>query len=127
MGIESPKSETEALYAKHIISSFVINTAGEIQPGVDAFTVNLRAEQKKAVELQSLPVFQAVLGSGDTVLILPLEGKGLWGPIYGYISLKSDHSTIFGTTFDHKGETPGLGAEINTSWFEDQFKGKDAV
>ncbi|MDZ7634517.1 MAG: hypothetical protein U5L72_08815 [Bacteroidales bacterium] len=34
-------------------------------------------------------------------------------------------ATIDGVTFDHKGETPGLGAEINTSEFENQFPGKN--
>ncbi|HMT68223.1 MAG TPA: FMN-binding protein, partial [Bacteroidales bacterium] len=44
--------------------------------------------------------------------------------IWGYISLKEDLSTIAGVTFDHKGETPGLGAEINTTEFESQFHDK---
>ena len=48
----------------------------------------------------------------------------MWGPIFGYVSLESDMNTIYGVNFDHKGETPGLGAEINTSEFESQFHGK---
>ena len=55
---------------------------------------------------------------------MPLEGKGLWGPIWGYLSLKEDLRTINGVNFDHKSETPGLGAEINTTAFESQFIGK---
>ncbi|MBF8247926.1 MAG: nqrC, partial [Bacteroidetes bacterium] len=54
----------------------------------------------------------------------PVEGKGLWGPVWGYISLRSDMNTIYGATFDHKGETPGLGAEINATPFESMFIGK---
>ncbi len=88
---------------------------------MDAFTVTLRAEQKKPLADQYLPVFVAVADNGDTLRIFPLEGKGLWGPIWGYVSLKEDLSTIAGVTFDHKGETPGLGAEINTTPFESQF------
>ena len=34
-------------------------------------------------------------------------------------------STIYGASFDHQGETPGLGAEIATANFQDQFKGKE--
>jgi Na+-transporting NADH:ubiquinone oxidoreductase subunit C len=64
------------------------------------------------------------MDGGDTLHIFPLEGKGLWGPIWGYVSLKPDMNTIFGVTFDHKGETPGLGAEINTTPFESQFLDK---
>ena len=40
------------------------------------------------------------------------------------LHFKDDFNTIFGVTFDHKGETPGLGAEINMDWFEEPFKGK---
>ncbi|HQQ12675.1 MAG TPA: FMN-binding protein, partial [Bacteroidales bacterium] len=38
--------------------------------------------------------------------------------------LKSDFNTIYGAMFDHKGETPGLGAEIGQQWFIEPFKGK---
>ena len=55
---------------------------------------------------------------------MPLRGKGLWGPIWGYIALKNDFNTIAGAVFDHKGETPGLGAEINTTEFEQKFLNK---
>jgi len=84
----------------------------------------LKNEQRKPAGEQYLPVFTASSEDGKDVIILPVEGKGLWGPIWGYVSLESDLNTIFGVTFDHKGETPGLGAEINTSDFEGMFRGK---
>lgn len=115
---------SEELYSKYIKESFVINSNGEPVVAVDAFTVVLKNEQKKPLAEQSLPVFRAAPDDGEKVIILPVEGKGLWGPIYGYISLKSDMNTIYGVNFDHKGETPGLGAEINTTAFESQFIGK---
>ncbi len=125
MNVPSEKSTAEGLYDKYIRESFVINTEGKMFDGVDAFTVTLRAEQKKPLAEQYLPVFVAVADNGDTLRIFPLEGKGLWGPIWGYVSLKEDLSTIAGVTFDHKGETPGLGAEINTTTFESQFHDKN--
>ncbi len=64
-------------------------------------------------------MFRAQSDDGEKLIIIPLQGKGLWGPIWGYVSLESDMSTIYGVTFDHKGETPGLGAEINTTSFEE--------
>lgn len=121
INVASEKNNAEQLYDKYIRDSYVINTAGKHVEGVNAFTVGLRAEQKKPLEEQNLPVFIAVMDAGDTLHIFPLEGKGLWGPIWGYVSLKPDMSTIAGVTFDHKGETPGLGAEINTTSFEFQF------
>lgn len=119
--IPATRENTEELYDKYIRESYVINVKGEKVEGVDAFTVNLRNEQKKPVEEQYLPVFTALPESGEKVIILPLEGKGLWGAIWGFVSLKADMSTIYGVTFDHKGETPGLGAEINTTPFESMF------
>jgi len=121
INVVSTKTDAVSLYDKYIRESYVINTDGKHIEGVDPFTVSLRAEQKKPLAEQYLPVFIAVPDNGDTLHILPLEGKGLWGPIWGYVSLKSDMSTIAGVTFDHKGETPGLGAEINTTEFESQF------
>ena len=50
-------------------------------------------------------------------LVLPVEGKGLWSTLYGYVALESDTSTIAGLTFYEHAETPGLGGEIeNPSW-----------
>jgi Na+-transporting NADH:ubiquinone oxidoreductase subunit C len=55
---------------------------------------------------------------------MPLRGTGLWGPIWGYISLQPNMNTVFGAVFDHQGETPGLGAEISTEWYQKYFIGK---
>jgi Na+-transporting NADH:ubiquinone oxidoreductase subunit C len=124
INVPSTRQTTEDLYDKYISESEVINSNGEQIQGVDAFTVVLRNEQKKPLEEQYLPVFKATPDDGEKVTIIPVEGKGLWGPIYGYVSLKSDLNTIYGVNFDHKGETPGLGAEISTTPFESQFLGK---
>jgi len=124
INIPADRSNAEELYSKYIKESFVLNSKGDIVEGVDAFRVVMNIEQKKPLEQQSLPVFKASPDDGEKVIILPVEGKGLWGPIFGYVSLKSDMNTIYGVTFDHKGETPGLGAEINTSSFEGMFPGK---
>lgn len=124
INVPATRDNTEELYDKYITESLVLNYKGEPVEGVDAFTVVLRNEQKKKIEEQNLPVFRAFPDDGEKVLILPVEGKGLWGPIYGYVSLRSDLNTIYGVNFDHKGETPGLGAEINTARFEGMFKGK---
>ena len=123
LNIPVNRNNAEELYDKYIKESFVLNTKGEVKDGVDPFEVELKLEQKKALDDQNLPVFIGTPDDGEKVLIFPLEGKGLWGPIYGYIALKSDLNTIYGITFDHKGETPGLGAEINTTEFESQFIG----
>ena len=72
-----------------------------------------------------LPVFVASLPDGSQAYIFSAYGAGLWGPIWGWVSLKTDLNTISGVKFDHSGETPGLGAEIATPKFAGQFTGKE--
>lgn len=124
INVTSTKTDAVELFNKYIRESYVVDIKGNTLPGVDAFTVSLRNEQKKPLESQYLPVYIAVTDSGDTLRVFPLEGKGLWGAIWGYVSFKKDLNTIAGVTFDHKGETPGLGAEINTTEFEKEFINK---
>ena len=69
-------------------------------------------------------MFVCTKENGEKNFIIPMVGKGLWGPIWGYVALKQDMNTIAGATFDHKTETPGLGAEIKEEEFEKQFIGK---
>jgi len=123
---EVPKKDVGAVYNKYIKTAFGVNNKGEVveQDAAKIFSTEMSNELKKPVEMQVLPVFISVLDNGDSAYIVPLRGKGLWGPIWGYISFKPDMNTIFGTTFDHKGETPGLGAEINQEWFMKPFIGK---
>lgn len=54
----------------------------------------------------------------------PIEGPGLWGPIYGFISLESDLNTVRAISFYKQEETPGLGGEIGSVGFQNQFEGK---
>lgn len=62
--------------------------------------------------------------NGQTIRVVPCYGAGLWGPIWGYLAFTEDMNTLDGAVFDHKGETPGLGAEIALPKFYDQFGGK---
>jgi len=54
----------------------------------------------------------------------PIVGKGLWSTLYGYFALEPDAVTVRGITFYKHGETPGLGAEIEQDWFQNNYKGK---
>lgn len=123
---EIPKKQVIDVYHENITAAIGVNTKGDIieKNAEKVFALELSDELEKPVEKRTLPVFIAALKSGDTAYIVPLRGKGLWGPVWGYISFKTDFNTVIGTMFDHKSETPGLGAEINQSWFRDPFKGK---
>ncbi len=124
IGVYAQRDEVSALYDKHIKESFVIDPSGNVESGVDAFGIDMAEEMKKEGDDHLLPVFRAVTDDDEDVIIVPVSGTGLWGPIWGYVSLKNDMNTIFGVTYDHESETPGLGAEINTSAFESEFPGK---
>ena len=84
------------------------------------------SDKVSALEAEvKLPVFVCELPSHEEVYLFSCYGAGLWGPIWGYIAVKTDFSTVYGAVFSHKSETPGLGAEIATAKFCDQFKGKE--
>jgi Na+-transporting NADH:ubiquinone oxidoreductase subunit C len=113
--------ETE--YAKYITNSYVVNSKGDKVEG-NAFTVDLHKELAKPEDQRNLPVFECRDDDGTIKYVLPVRGKGLWGPIWGYVALENDMNTVYGANFDHKGETPGLGAEINQKAFSEPFTGK---
>ena len=62
--------------------------------------------------------------ANDGRVVMPIVGAGLWGDIWGYIALESDMNTVSGIVMAHKGETPGLGAEIATPGHQALYKGK---
>ncbi|NLA25496.1 MAG: NADH:ubiquinone reductase (Na(+)-transporting) subunit C, partial [Bacteroidales bacterium] len=107
-----------------IIEQNIVDYQGNIIEGVQAFDVDMKTEINKKETERQLPVFIAKLDNGTTKHIFPLHGKGLWGPIWGYVALNDDMNTIYGCVFAHKGETPGLGAEIDTKDFQNKFNGK---
>lgn len=72
---------------------------------------------------EGLPVYLV----NDTISVIPMKGKGLWGPIWGYLAVAPDGKTIIGANFDHKSETPGLGGEITKKKFQNQFAGKQFI
>jgi Na+-transporting NADH:ubiquinone oxidoreductase subunit C len=122
VNIESDASTAEDIYAKKILKEYIVNVKGEQVDG-DAFNTDLKKEHAKPADEMLFPVFEFQTDEG-LKYVLPLRGSGLWGPIWGYVSLNDDMNTIYGANFDHEGETPGLGAEISTSMFEEQFIGK---
>ncbi len=104
--------------------AFNISTAEQTAKMKEIATLAPEAQEAAKAELR-LPVFIADLPDGSQAYIFSAYGAGLWGPIWGWISLKTDFNTVEGVKFDHSGETPGLGAEIATSTFAEQFTGKE--
>ncbi len=100
------------------IKAYVIDAEGNVVEGDDVFT--LLKDLKASFEAGKYPVFEAA----DGRMVIPVIGTGLWGPIWGYVALDKDMDTVVGVILDHKGETPGLGAEISTAKYQAHFAGK---
>ncbi|SEA55125.1 Na+-transporting NADH:ubiquinone oxidoreductase subunit C [Flavobacterium gillisiae] len=128
VSIPTETTGTETAFNKYITQQIVLNNKGEQVTGsVTAFDIDLKKELDKVKigkgNEQLFPLF-ICNKEGKSFYIIPIRGKGLWGPIWGFISLESDMNTVYGVSFGHKSETPGLGAEIETQKFQQQFIGK---
>lgn len=129
-GVET--KNTIKFFNDYVVEELVVDKEGNAEPYKEgkmedgpAFKIDMKKElyKKSKGEAYHLPVY-IIEKDGETIYTLPLRGVGLWGPIWGNISLKDDLNTVVGVTFDHKGETPGLGAEITTAAFCEQFVDK---
>ena len=76
---------------------------------------------------QDLPVYLYLKDKEIEAYIIPINSRGLWGRILGYLALQGDGSTISGFTVYKHSETPGLGGEIEKRWFQKNFVGKKIV
>jgi Na+-transporting NADH:ubiquinone oxidoreductase subunit C len=116
----------EALYEKKV-KAFVIDYQGNVKEGMKPKDVVVAAEYKKPREQRLLPVYEfrneQDPGKLEAV-VLPLYGYGLWNNIWGFVALEPDMNTVKGVKFQHAGETPGLGARIETDEIQERFKGK---
>ena len=124
IGIEVDRSESDTAFGEYIKQSLTLQGGTVVSEDASAaFDIDMAAAIKAGNMDRSVPLYVAEK-EGDTYYIIPMRGKGLWGPVWGYLALESDGNTVVGATFDHKSETPGLGAEITTPMFTDQFPGK---
>lgn len=135
LNIEASPENAEALYNKYIKAELAIDKEGKVasiykdgkleKGAVRSFNLDLKKElyNKKSGKPFLSPLFIAEV-EGKTIYIVPLRGAGLWGPLYGNIALGPDFNEIVGAEFSHDKETPGLGAEIATKGFSNQFIGK---
>ena len=122
VGINVSREEAEKSYKKYIVEELALKIDGSINENINPFSdLNLAKELKKDYEDQHFPLYVAEINS-EKYYIIELRGTGLWDAIWGYISLKSDFNPVNGVSFDHKGETAGLGAEITKDWFKESFK-----
>ncbi len=141
IGVKADAADAAELYNKHVVQEIIINKKGDelsvyskgkfIKGDKRAFSIDLKAEMRIIADggPVAVPLF---IMQKDSVkyFVIPVYGKGLWGPIWGNVALESDANTIYGVNFGNESETPGLGAEISSPpvsgkvVFSDEFKGK---
>lgn len=114
------------LYRENV-EGIVINFKGKkisLASDMNVEDISFKKEIKKDVSLRRLPLFVYYENSEIRAYCIPITGKGLWSTIYGYLAFENDLNTIKGIVFYDHGETPGLGGEISSVWFQNSFKGK---
>ena len=94
--------EVESTYAK-IVTEIAVDDSGNEVEKEDALVL-YKAQTDKGLKY-----------------VFPLSGKGLWGPIWGYLSLDEDLNTVYGAYFDHKSETSDLVLKLLQNIFSRSF------
>jgi len=133
--ITAETKDIPATYDKYVIEEIVVDEQGNLlasyakgkfsSGNIRAFDINIKEQLKTLSKTgkAQLPLY-VIDKDGMRLYVIPLLGRGLWGPIWGTIALKDDFNSVAGVTFGHKSETPGLGAEISTQEFHKQFDNK---
>ncbi|MDL5510709.1 Na(+)-translocating NADH-quinone reductase subunit C [Arenibacter sp. M-2] len=113
-------------FKKYIKEQLVIE-GDKITKDDNAYLIDLKKQETeaKAGKTRKLPLF---IGEkdGSKYYIIPMRGKGLWDAIWGFVAL-DNNLVVKGVYFDHKGETPGLGANIKQRYFMDDFAGESIL
>jgi Na+-transporting NADH:ubiquinone oxidoreductase subunit C len=121
-----PTTEVEEVFTSYIKEQLVIS-GDQITQDDQAYLIDMKKQlaARKKGNPYKLPVF---IGEkdGKKYYILPMYGKGLWDAIWGFIAL-DDNMIVQGVYFDHKAETPGLGANIKERFFMDDFEGESIM
>ena len=122
-----PTDKVEAEFATYVKKQLVIQ-GDKVTENKDAYLIDLKKEAtlaKNANYKRRLPLFVGER-DGETYYVIPMRGKGLWDAIWGFVALDKNF-IVKGVFFDHKGETPGLGAEIKQRYFMDDFQGEQIM
>ena len=116
--------DIEKLYSTKV-QSYIIDYNGNKRTDMGINDIKIEKEYKKKHTERLLPIYEFKNTEGTLeYIVIPVYGYGLWNNIWGYVALKSDCNTIQGIKFQHAGETPGLGARIESEEIQNRFKNK---
>jgi len=154
IGVDATRANASELFAEYVTERIAIDLNGkeldrrsgalDVKDKEDPFGIDVQKDYRGSVKAAAkankddiaglksslsdeelrFPLFRCTTPDQQDVFVVPVVGSGLWGPIWGYVALKSDMQTIYGAKFDHKTETPGLGAEIKEDMFTEKWPGK---
>ncbi len=121
-----PTDRVEATFSEYIKEQLVIE-GDQISEDQEAYLIDMK-KQLDAAKSGQTPKLPVMIGEkdGKTFYVIPMYGKGLWDAIWGHIAL-DENMVVQGVYFDHKGETPGLGANIKARYFMDDFEGESIL
>ena len=121
-----PTDKVEGEFSQYIKEQLVIE-GDKITEDDEAYLIDMK-RQMALVKKGETPKLPMLIGEkdGKKFYIIPMYGKGLWDAIWGFIAL-DDKMVVQGVYFDHKGETPGLGANIKQRYFMDDFTGESIM
>lgn len=117
--------DVQAAYDRVLVKDMVVAADGRVLTERGGFEVESKAIQAKDDSEKRLPVYVCAVEQ-DTLYVVPLYGRGLWGGLWGYLALKNDFRTVYGAYMSHESETAGLGARITERGFQELFVGKQA-
>ena len=123
--IAADKAEEE--FNKYVTKQIYIQ-GDEVIEDDKAYLIDVKKQKALAKDpsyMRKLPLFIAEK-EGRNLYVAPIRGKGLWDAIWAYVSVDED-MVIRGIYFDHKAETPGLGANIKQRFFMDDFIGESLL
>ncbi len=80
-----------------------------------------RAAPENRASVQRVPnqalVYEVLEDDKPSMVVVPIEGYGLWSTLYGFLAIGNDGNTVRGITYYQHLETPGLGGEVdNPNW-----------
>ncbi|MDO4211631.1 MAG: NADH:ubiquinone reductase (Na(+)-transporting) subunit C [Bacteroidales bacterium] len=117
--------DVQAKFNEVVLQDIVVDVNGNVLQEKGGFNVDSKDITAKDDAAKKLPVYVSKVGN-DTIYVLPLYGRGLWGGLWGYLALKPDFKTVYGAYMSHEGETAGLGARIVETQFQEKFQNKVA-
>ncbi len=123
-GTPISKEAVDTYFTVNISEIYIDKETGNVVENPDPTLIRKEQKERTHVTRSLLPLYVWRENGEATKYAFPTSGMGLWSIVNGYLALEKDLSTVIGVTFYKHGETPGLGGEVSTEWFQSQFADK---